>query len=86
MVSAIAGNSGMTALRFAVVTAIARRRPARVCGLATIMLVCISCTCPPTRSTSAGAAPLYGTCVMRTPENLSNSMPMWVGLPCPDEA
>ena len=44
-------------------------------------------TWPPIRSVIAGAAPLYGTCVIVRPAFcLNSSIAMWCGVPLPGEA
>ena len=44
------------------------------------------CTWPPSRSWTAGAAPLYGTCVSSTPAASSNIAPAkWTVPPRPDD-
>ena len=46
----------------------------------------MNCTCPPSRSASAGAAPLYGTCVASTCAARLNISPAMCGeLPVPAE-
>ena len=47
----------------------------------------MSCTWPPSRSCSAGALPLYGTCVICTPAiTLKSSPDKWIDVPLPDDA
>src|SRR5207244_10058232 len=58
--SAIVGTSGAPGLRSREVIASARSLPARTCGIETSTLSNIIETCPPTKSCTAGAAPLYG--------------------------
>src|SRR5580704_11762660 len=62
-------------MRVAVVTASARSRPARTCSVEEAALSNMTCTCPPSRSVSAGAAPRYGTCVSAMPVIILNSSP-----------
>src|SRR5215471_885094 len=54
--------SGSTGERVKVVTASARSLPALTYSIDEDMLANMTCTCPPSRSTSAGPAPRYGTC------------------------
>ena len=56
----IVGTSGAPGLRSREVIASARSLPARTCGIDTSTLSNIIETWPPTRSCTAGAAPLYG--------------------------
>src|SRR4051794_7848829 len=45
----------------------------------------VTCTCPPIRSASEGAAPRYGTCTISTPAIILNNSPATWGadpLPC----
>src|SRR5262249_5025433 len=58
------GRSGNASKRMAVVTAKARSRPDLICSIDGGRPMNITCTCPPSRSVIAGAAPRYGTCVM----------------------
>src|SRR5262252_8468651 len=54
--------SGSTGERVAVVTASARSLPPLTYSIDEDMVANMTCTCPPSRSTSAGPAPRYGTC------------------------
>ena len=56
--SASVGNSGATAERFAVVTAIARSFPALTRLITSEMLANITCALPASRSCTAGGPPL----------------------------
>ena len=51
------GTSGSASERVAVVTANARSLPALMCSIDAGMSMNMTCTCPPSRSVSAGAAP-----------------------------
>src|SRR5258706_333382 len=59
--SATAGTSGSAGRRFAVVTAMARRRPDFTCGSAVAVLLKRMSVWPEMVSVSAGLVPLYGT-------------------------
>ena len=50
--------------RLSPLTAMMRTRLDSISGVAVRMLTNINCTSLPSSATSAGAAPLYGTCVM----------------------
>src|SRR6185437_12819383 len=77
--SASVGRSGNAAARAPLVTASARSFPALMNGNDDGRLSNINCTCPPIRSVSAGALPLYGTCVISTPViTLNNSPDRWI--------
>src|SRR6185503_2934531 len=52
------GTSGNASARFALITASMRRRPACTCGATVCSAEIMACTCPPTRSAIAPAAPL----------------------------
>jgi hypothetical protein len=56
-----------TGERVAVVTASARSLPPLTYSIDEDMVANMTCTCPPSRSTSAGPAPRYGTCTRVTP-------------------
>ena len=56
--STVLGTSGSVSARFALVTASARSLPLRMCGSSTGTSKIPICTWPPTRSVTAGAAPL----------------------------
>ncbi len=58
------GTSGRMGARLALVTASARRRPARICGAAPGIAMHPSGTWFPTVAATAGPAPLYGTLVV----------------------
>ena len=86
-VSEIGGTSGSTGERSGVATPIARSLPALNCSPAVSVSANITCTCPPTRSSSAGAPPLYGTCTMSMPVIILNiSAAIWLALPMPADA
>ena len=55
------GTSGSASERVAVVTASARSLPARMYSIDDGMVSKPTCTCPPSKSVSAGASPRYGT-------------------------
>ncbi len=59
--SAYAWDSGSSRHRVAVVTASARNLPALMYWMDEVAETNITCTCPPSRSISAGAVPRYGT-------------------------
>jgi len=61
-VSAIVGSCGVAALRRALVTPSARRRPALTCGSTDSALANMKDTWPESRSVTASGVPLYGTC------------------------
>src|SRR5450759_1254574 len=69
------GTSGAAATRFTPVTPSARKRPACTNGMIPSMLLNSSVTSPPSTAVAAGAEPLYGTCVMRTPAIRLKSSP-----------
>ena len=74
-------------MRAAVVTASARMAPERMCGRPVGRSPNHTCTCPPTRSVTAGAEPRYGTWARSTPAIALNSSPARCGVvPAPDEA
>src|SRR6516164_4378749 len=85
--SATVGMSGNTGERVAVVTASARSLPPLTYSIDEDMVANMTCTCPPSRSTSAGPAPRYGTCTRLTPVIILNSSPVtWATEPLPAEA
>ena len=61
------GSVGAEGERFAPVTASARSRPARTCGMVDIALAAEPDTRPATRSRMLGAVPLYGICTSCSP-------------------
>ncbi|MNT51932.1 hypothetical protein D3C72_1889240 [compost metagenome] len=68
-------------------TASALSLPSRTNGMADSMVSNITVAWPPITSVSAGALPLYGTCVMRMPAMLLNSSAArWVDWPLPELA
>jgi hypothetical protein len=78
------GRSGSSGQRVAVETASGRIWPASAKGCAAGRLSIISCTRPAIKSVSAGALPLYGTCVISTPViDLNNSVETCAVLPSP---
>src|SRR5439155_4546680 len=86
-VSATGGTSGNAGARDALVTASARSFPALMNASDEGRLSNINWTWPPMRSVSAGALPLYGTCVICTPVMALNSSPeRWIDVPLPDDA
>ena len=62
--SASVGVPGSEETRARLATASAFSLPERTCGSDTPRLSNIRSTCPPSRSASAGAVPLYGTCAI----------------------
>src|SRR5215471_19208570 len=85
--SATVGMSGNTGERVAVVTASARSLPLLTYSIDEDMVANMTCTCPPSRSTSAGPAPRYGTCTRLTPVIILNSSPkIWFPEPMPPDA
>jgi hypothetical protein len=81
------GMSGSTGERVEVVTASTRSLPALTYSIDEEMLANMTWTCPPSRSTSAGPAPRYGTCTRLTPVIILNSSPkMWFPEPTPPDA
>ncbi|MOA34344.1 hypothetical protein D3C78_1557130 [compost metagenome] len=85
--SATVGTSGSKGERRSPVTAMAFSLPACTCGNDVEMLSNISDTSPPSRATTAGPLPLYGTCIMSTPVWLLNiSAARWLVLPLPADA
>src|SRR6516162_5511289 len=85
--SATVGISGNTGERVAVVTASARSLPPLTYSIDEDMVANMTCTCPPSRSTSAGPAPRYGTCTRLTPVIILNSSPaIWFPEPMPADA
>src|SRR5512134_2189295 len=78
--------SGSSGERLAEVTAIGRSLPAFACGSADGRLSNMIAICPPSRSLTAGALPLYGTCVRSTfAIVLNSSHERWIDVPLPDE-
>ena len=75
-------------MRAAVVTASAPHRArADVRQTRSVTSPNITCTCPPTRSVTAGAEPRYGTWTRSTPVIALNSSPARCGVvPLPEEA
>src|SRR5262249_10831445 len=59
--SAKVGMSGSASARIAVVTASARSLPVLMCSIEEGTETNPTCTCPPSKSVSAGATPRYGT-------------------------
>ncbi len=59
--SLAAGMSGSASARIAVVTASARSLPVLMCSIEEGTEPNATCTCPPSKSVSAGASPRYGT-------------------------
>ena len=81
------GMSGSAGERIAVVTASARSLPALMYSIDEGMVAKKTCTCPPSRSVSAGPPPRYGTCTMSAPAIILNSSPATCGvLPLPADA
>ncbi len=86
-VSAMVGTSGSSARRLVPVVPNARSLPLRICGKAVLSGQNMMSTTPPSRSTIAGAEPLYGIWVMRVPViDLKTSAAMCCGLPEPADA
>src|SRR5262249_13396464 len=85
--SATVGMSGNTGERVAVVTASARSLPPLTYSIDEDIVANMTCTCPLSRSTSAGPAPRYGTCTRLTPVIILNSSPkIWFPEPMPPDA
>src|SRR5262249_29225021 len=79
--------SGSTFERVAVVTASARNLPALIYSIDAAVVTNMICTCPASRSASAGRWPRYGTCSVVTPVIILNNSPsIWVVLPMPPDA
>jgi hypothetical protein len=74
------GTLGSAGLRFFDATASARILPAAMKGRQ-VVVSSITDTWPATRSASAGAVPLYGTCCMSMPATCMN----WMAARCCDE-
>src|SRR5262249_40023527 len=73
--------------RVVVVTASARSLPALTYSIDEDVLANMTCTCPPSRSASAGPAPRYGTCARSTPAIILNNSPnIWFPEPMPPDA
>src|ERR1044072_1910261 len=84
--SAIAGRSGTSGCRFAVVTASPRSCPFCTYGKVEGKFAKIASTRPGMRSFSAGPAPRYGMCVTSIPAMRLNSSPARCSeVPMPDE-
>ena len=84
--SATVGYSGISGVRLAPVTAIARRRPLLTCGIAGGASLNTSCTWPAIKSFTDSTVPLYGTCVICTPVSVLNNSPArCAGEPAPPE-
>src|SRR5205085_11601888 len=84
---ATVGMSGSASERVVVVTASARSLPALMYSIDEGIEANITCTCPPSRSVSAGAPPRYGTWTMLTPAIILNCSPdTWGGVPLPPDA
>ena len=80
------GRSLNCSTRFAEVTASGRIRFAFMLASAVDTVAKINWMLPPTRSTMAGAPPLYGTCCIFTPASVLNSSPArWSANPTPEE-
>ena len=76
--SAKVGSSGIAFARCGRAIASARTFPALMVDRPDAKSNIITFTCPPITSCSAGAAPLYGTCVIVKPACcLNNSIAMW---------
>jgi hypothetical protein len=85
--SAIVGNSGASAERFAVLTASARSLPVFTGCADDRIGAIIHCTWPPIRSVTAGAEPLSATWTARVPDWLVGIAPAtWRVVALPDEA
>src|SRR5262249_38828039 len=81
------GRSGSTSRRVVVLTASGRSLPDLMCGTDDGVTSNITCTCPASRSVSAGVEPRYGTCTRLTPAmNLNSSPATCCGPPMPAEA
>ena len=84
--SASVGTFGNSAMRLAVVTASIFMLLLRTKPITELTVSVMNSICPPTRSTSAGALPLYGTCVASRPLVCTNwKAARWVTLPLPAE-
>jgi SIR2-like domain len=73
--SARVGMSGNTSTRDIVVTARGRSLPALMYSIASGTGAKTTCTCPPSKSVSAGAPPRYGTSTRLTPASILNNSP-----------
>ncbi|CPJ97915.1 Uncharacterised protein [Bordetella pertussis] len=61
--------------------------PAPICAAARLALTIMNCTRPPIRSSRAGGAPRYATCVALKPASRMNaSVPRCAELPAPGVA
>src|SRR5215813_10782981 len=81
------GRSGATGLRFKDVMASARMRPALMCGRSEIADDMVMSTCPPIKSGTVFAEPLYGTWTNSIPVlSRKSSMVRCEELPTPVEA
>jgi ABC-type cobalamin/Fe3+-siderophores transport system ATPase subunit len=79
-------TSGSTARRFGMVTASARSRPSFTYGSALFTVSVIRFTTPAAVSTSEGALPLYGMCVICRPSaEASAAVARCVIVPVPEE-
>src|SRR6202008_2547925 len=85
--SAMVGTSGRIGVRFAVLTASGRSRPARTWPIAAGIETMSSGTSPAIVAATAGPPPRYGMWVMCALSLSSSSSPaMWLGEPTPTEA
>src|SRR4051812_14652941 len=73
--SAIVGMSGNCSARLADVTARGRMRPAFTYVIAVDTVANMHCKFPASRSSIAGAPPLYGTCTIFTPARVLKISP-----------
>ncbi len=85
--STMVGVSGSDGERCLPTTASAVSLPARMCSSTAGRSGSMICTCPPSRSATAGAAPRYGTCTILMLASMLNSSPVrWMVVPAPAEA
>ena len=83
----MSGTSGSASIRLALVTAIARSLPARMCSIDDESVSNSTVTCPDSMSISAGPEPRYGMCCMVVPViALNNSVARCADVPLPAEA
>ena len=75
------GRSAAIGRRFADVVASARSLPLLTCCRPMVTASKVSCTCPPMRSETQGALPLYGTCTSWMPAIEAKSSAARCGAP-----
>src|SRR3954469_186284 len=85
--SATVGTSGATSERLRLDTPSARSLPDFTCGYTPVVTAKIESTWPATTSTIDWPVPLYGMCLMSTPEAARKyAYERWLGEPLPPEA